>query len=390
MTKPNVVYLMQTHFSQRDYQRFGVENCIGRGYPTEIWVLVHVLNPDYARIVMEPEVDADCPIRKFRSLDDVLSAINQLPMNSFVINELPYGFKTKKIYAALVQNKIRSIFLSLGALPLACPSLAEKVWTKLEMMTFERFIDYVYRFLFPRNGMLYQPIQVLSGNYGHSDDRNKNTTIEAHSFDYDVFLDHPATDAVEPTAVFLDEYLPYHPDYRWMGIRPYSEPSTYFRQLNTFFDWIEESLQLQIVIAAHPRAEYDKHPGIFKHRTVLQGNTAKLIRTCSLTIGHFSTANSFAALYGKPVTFISSHSMAAHYGKHIESMASWFNKPVLYMDDRKTWGNAESLLSVDRDAYTKYITNFIKTPGSPDRKIWDIIFDRLEAFYSQYAEIKEI
>ena len=97
--------------------------------------------------------------------------------------------------------------------------------------------------------------------------------------------------------------------------------------MNNFFKLIEDQLGLEVIIAAHPRSNYENHPDYFKGRKCIRGQLVKLARECKLILAHDSTALSFASLLYKPVVFVTSSELNSSFqGPSIIEMAKYFGK----------------------------------------------------------------
>ena len=110
--------------------------------------------------------------------------------------------------------------------------------------------------------------------------------------------------------VFLDINLPYHSDLAFCG-RPQIDPVAYYRSLNRFFGLLEREYGIEVIIAAHPRADYDRTT--FEGRQIFRLVTAELVRDAEFVLSHTSTAMSYAVLNAKPLIFIYTDAMAAVY-----------------------------------------------------------------------------
>ena len=203
-------------------------------------------------------------------------------------------------------------------------------------------------------------------------------TIRAHSFDYDIFLKLRGQECVGDTAVFLDEYMPFHPDYVHQGIEPFSTAGEYYPQLCRIFARIEEKTGLKVVVAAHPRADYASHDrDYFEGRPVISGKSAELVRDCRMVILHASTAVGFAALFEKPMVFVTTDSLdASRMGPFIKTMATGFGQKPLNADQEDYV--LERAPDVDVQACRQYVHRYIKTPGTPDIPCWEIFLNNIQ------------
>lgn len=107
-------------------------------------------------------------------------------------------------------------------------------------------------------------------------------------------------------AVFLDQYIPYHPDFALSGIK-IDDPEKYFKLINNFFDRFEKFHNIPIEIALHPKSKYISNP--FNGRRIHSKETLNLILNSKIVIGHSSSALSFAALENKPIILIGTDTM---------------------------------------------------------------------------------
>lgn len=198
--------------------------------------------------------------------------------------------------------------------------------------------------------------------------------VFTHAHDYDRVLEAGLTPDTTGPAVFLDEFMPFHPDWAHLGMAPPIGADEYYGALRSLFTELEGRHGLRVVIAAHPRASY-REPW-FGPREVHFGQTCELVRQAPLVIAHMSTALSYAVLYRKPVLFATQDRLAAHYptGPAIERMAEVLGGRPLNLDRLPAqW----ELPVVDEAAYARYREQYIKRPGTPDLPLWAIFADYL-------------
>jgi len=106
--------------------------------------------------------------------------------------------------------------------------------------------------------------------------------------------------------VFLDIYYPYHPDAVVMGLRlPPAE--WYFCMINRYFEEIERSLGVVVVIAAHPKAMKYRSQNPFGKRKIVFDCTPEAVRGADFVLTHFSNSKNCAVVANKPIIFLTSH-----------------------------------------------------------------------------------
>ena len=137
--------------------------------------------------------------------------------------------------------------------------------------------------------------------------------------DYDKILEleansHPKID--DKYIVFVDQYYPLHPDYKewypnfdWDALAP-----SYYRSMNRFFEAVEKEYNCNVVIAAHPSADYTCNP--FNGRKIYQYKTVELVKDSLGVILHSSNSLNFVIYYDKPICFVSNKSMKV--AEHLE------------------------------------------------------------------------
>ncbi|CAA7621672.1 hypothetical protein [Magnetospirillum sp. UT-4] len=203
--------------------------------------------------------------------------------------------------------------------------------------------------------------------------------ILAHSYDVETWRRRIAQGRPDRSdiAVFLDQNIPYHRDMKDTG-DCVALAGAYHAAMRGLFDRIEAELGLEVVIAAHPRAEYgDSQP--FGRRRMVVGDTPGLVAASRLVIGHWSTAASFAVLAGVPLLFcVFSPLLAFH--PQIRNMtfglAGSIGKAVELVDDPAAVDLARAL-EVDPEAYGRYRENYLKTGDSRDAPLWEIVLDEV-------------
>ncbi len=103
--------------------------------------------------------------------------------------------------------------------------------------------------------------------------------------------------------VFIDEYMPFHPDAISLGMK--IEAAKYYEEVESYLDRVSQLFNMPVVIAAHPKADYSKHPECYKGKTILQFKTAELVKNAKLVITHISIAISMALICKIPFLLIS-------------------------------------------------------------------------------------
>lgn len=383
-----IIFFVVSPFNLRDYQRFGIEILQQNDFKVEVWDITPILHPIFYNSYSPPDPFNYEGLTLFRKKNELYSKISVLENSDFVINIIPYNFESLWIYRVLSKSEADYAVFMANALPsisneklkvLICLKKIKKLFKLSPKKVWGLFLS---RIPFRWFGVESAKICLAGGEkclvYHYPTDANTEV-LWAHTLDHDLYLKERNNPSVErPIVVFLDEYLPFHPDFIVAGIKPYIAPDRYYFLLNKFFKLIENQLGLEVIIAAHPRSHYENYPDYFEGRKCIRGQSVKLVRESKLILSHSSTALSFANLFYRPVVFITSSELNRGYqGPFIKEMAKRFGKKPIFIDKDNNidW---EFELTVDKNYYDNYRRDYIKTKHSEDLPFWQIVANRLK------------
>jgi hypothetical protein len=374
-----------TPFSERDYRRFGVPLLAARGFDVDVVDLTDVVNPGY-RGRFDVKESGYTRVRRPRSWREVEEYVRVDPKR-FGIFHLVYDRKTRPLYeifkrwngsyAASCYNMIPFLSVPLSRKLSALPGRISVAWLKkkAEMAWFR---------LRAGDQEVQWPRCVLRGSRRfakhYPGPKNGPRMVWTHSLDYDLFLEAGAPRRIEtPYAVFLDEFLPYHPDYLIeKDMDPRLDPLAYYADLNRFFDQVERQTGLAVIVAAHPRSRYEDMPDLFQGRRWEKDRTVELVRDASLVMAHGSTSVNFAVLYRKPLAFLTTRKDVSYEGGYLWNMARLLGRRTFYIDRAGDF-SWDRVRTVDETLFAAYEADYIKSPGSPIKPFWDIVASYLDA-----------
>jgi hypothetical protein len=201
--------------------------------------------------------------------------------------------------------------------------------------------------------------------------------VPLHTADYEAFLNSGLLTAMRTPqkinkAVFVDQNTPYHVDYNEINARKIV-PDAYYRQLRAAFDAIEDTTGIQIEIAQHPRATYEKNDPRFGGRPIYIGRTMEMIAESDLVLTHHSTAIGLAILMKKPVAFLVSKEL---YQRHpadracFDALCKEVGSPLRFMDQIGE-DLIDGLFNVDPDLYDRYAARYLRHTDAQDAPYWD-------------------
>lgn len=390
MTKiSRVIYLVEASFCKRDYDRFGIETVRNNGFKVEEWDLTPVLHSDiYAKVSVKEPVNFD-GYRLFHTKNEVTEAISALQDETFIVALIFYGFNSYPIFRAISRKGIRYALFTANAIPAINNSSAvQDMLRRLNKgITLKKIVNAIF-FWLPFIYLGIRPAALLLAGGKISASRsvyypvNSDTKIVwGHTLDYDIYLKErenaPITE--KSFGVFLDEDICFHRDYLYEKLAPFATPAKYYEPLRNFFETLKAKYGFDVIVAAHPRSKYEELPDYFGGRPVIKDKTVELVKRSSFVIAHSTTSISYAALFRKPIIFVTTDELkASAQGKVIEKIASQFNKKAINVNDNFDVDWAKELL-IDEKAYAGYRESYIKRSISDDKPFWQIFSDNIKA-----------
>ena len=383
-----VVYLIEQPFDERNFERFGIQSWIDRQWDVEVWDLTPWAHPrvweDFSgRGHGLKQFAGYIPIASGRALEAKLrTAATVLCFVDFT----GAGLRSVRAKAALKRAGAKRIVCAVGTIPVPARDtrlisrLAKTlslgpgaVWRWLSAAFFSRVVA-------PR---IPADWAVISGTESMTLARSSLAVIKAHNFDYDIYLKlmHAGPAGADDYAVFIDQDYCFHLEYAYTDTPAIATAERYFPAICDGLEAISAALGLDIRIAAHPRASYERRQEpCFRKFAVERGRTGEMIKGCRAVVCHDSTAIQYAVLFSKPAIFLTTDELSRAYeGRSIEQAAAALGKKPINLDrvDPRTVDWREEL-RVDLEKYASYRNKYVKTEGSPERPLWSIVIDQVE------------
>jgi hypothetical protein len=382
-----IIFFVGVSFSQRDFDRFGIELLETNGFEVEIWEFTPIVNYHGYKELSSTNCVQFKQHKFIFSKAQAHAEMDKLDKETFVICLIIYP---NFVYHMISQYKVNYALLLATALPVIREKKISLARIKyILQLNPRKLFAYIVGKLFILIGGITPPALILAGGERsltlQPSFSEESEILWTHALDYDIYMKYRNMihSKDKRQAVFLDEDLPFHDDYINLGIKKrIARPEEYYPLLKSFFEIMEKIHAVEIVIAAHPRSRYEEYPDFFGGRPVIKGNTAELVGNASFVISHCSTAINFAVLFRKPIIFVTTNKLRQHQllGPLIENMAFLLKKKVFNLDERPTV-DLEQELCIDDDAYLTYQNLYIKKEGSPAIPFWQIVANRLKQFY---------
>ncbi len=382
--RKKILFFVESTFNQRDYKRFGFEILRARGFEVIVWDFTPLLRKKFYNF----SIPSDSSSIKYKYHEIIADKSDfyrlSLQLNNNIIAIMLFGLRanTKFIFDQLVNNQVLFGFCQLGLIPTRPRKLIEKIFSLIEnpklLLSKSRSF-----FQIGVNNSIYSNFIITGGRgasqYNKYPKNNHTKIIKTHTLDYDLYINDKSKGSVpivhDKYAVFLDEFVPFHPDYLHMDIKPDCSFEDYYPDINRMFNKVESEYNLKVVIAAHPSSDYNKKENPFNKRICIRDETINLVKYSDLVIIHASTAINFAILYNKPILFITSHKYSSRFNKIIQFTSSVFRKTAINIG--KSSLDFDLDMKVDKSLYKSYKERFIKAPGTPEKTVWDIFADNI-------------
>ena len=305
-----IIYLIEQPLDERNFNRFGIQNWINRGWGVEVWDLTPCAYPR----VWVNFIQSGRKLSEFEGYFPIISK-SQLKLRyanlegfTHFIDETGDNYHSIPVKWHLIKmGGIRTI-CAVGTIP-EVGTVRSSVVCKIRkaaangpIKAFTWLINVLIRRLAAPS--IKPGIVIVSGEKSipPPSDGFKQEIIKAHNFDYDIFLKlkESVNFPSEEYAVFVDQDFCFHPDFIFQDIPFPTTPEKYFPALTNGLQKISYELGVGLLVAVHPRSTYQQRGSdYFKGIQIEYGKTAALIRNCRVTVCHYSTAIQFAVLFNK-------------------------------------------------------------------------------------------
>ena len=185
---------------------------------------------------------------------------------------------------------------------------------------------------------------------------SKILKIEDRDFQ-DVLPQEAASLSPAKYIVFIDQYLPFHPD-RALTKLVVSDADLYYKSLIAYFDELENISGMKVIVAAHPKSNYSF--SAFGQRKIIANETEALISRSCLVLAHYSTAVAYAVKHGIPLVFLSSTTATGvDIRRFVLPFARYFNSQCHELGTRIS---QFAMPSIDLERYECYKFDFLTWP----------------------------
>lgn len=382
-----IIYVGYQPITSKFYSDYYVGTSIEKGLYVEYWDISKLYFP---KLNFENSIDF-INIKRIKSFRDLKALLSSVEIKSTIfITNITYEFRVIRLFILLSTFNCSIAFFGRGMLPTPEKLESSKILEILSRFDINRivtglknkFATILKRYKIVKNHDLifragsegYKTI-----GFGYNLELKKSKFIDINYFDYDKYLTSINGEQIirESNCIFLDEYLPYHPDFAMLGIKTVNA-DTYYSQLNNFFDFIENKFNVVVVIAAHPKALKYKSVNPFDGRSIIFDKTCELVRDAAFVMTHYSSSISFPILFKKPILFLTSyeqkitnphsHNLTLYLGEFLNSDV--INFDTICKDDKFE-------LRIDIAKYNDYKYKYLTSMESEGHLSSDIFIETI-------------
>lgn len=390
MTKSAIIILVEAKFNKRDFERYGINYFQMKGYHVEVWdfsLLLTSIQKQINHKIVDPVNFNNLFLINDKT--DFFKRIGHLSKDDQLISTVHINTRSLFIYKEISKKDLSYSILRFNTIPnfterIKIKAKRNSIFQKVKKLNYSGIKEKIQKRI-PLAQLGINPANyVILGTDKYNTSgfpvNSKSKRIYTHSLDYELFrkLHNLKKSHNYNTAIFLDSYFPFHPDLIDKQEDQKINPSDYYPLLCNFFKYIEKQLLLKVVIAAHPRSDYNSFKkDYFGGREIIRGKTAELVMDSKLVLMHNSFSINFPVLFEKPIIFLTSkkiESLIDH--RFIEppsiiAMSEYFNSKLIYLDNHYNINKDDLIINIIHK-YHEFRNNYIKKPNSSNEYFWEI------------------
>lgn len=303
----------------------------------------------------------------------------------FLVTAVPYEPRFFRLHRLLARSPVKLGTVIVGVMPTPEQSGLRRLRQNARYLLDPQKICHILlkraQIALKRLGVVRDFDVVFAAGSAAREQAGKARVVPIHHIDYDEWLDTRADDGRLVSgryAVYLDQFAPSHPDYKFLGLTTPVDPVHYYAFLNAFFSRLEKKYDLNIVIAAHPKSDYPVNP--FAGRKIARSSARALVRHCEFALATYSTALGYAVLDRKPLVFFTTDDIAARdRPRRLDALPAHFatvlGRPCVNLDHPP---EEESRIDpVDAMLYDDYKYRYLvsrQSEGRPSREAYLDLF----------------
>ena len=380
MNEKKIIFVTETPVTIKLKELFFLDVFERNGFELECW---NVHDFYYKHLNSLPDILTSSHIFSFSNMKEVKDRLKlHSRQNTIILLGLDDYFLYRKFFRLFTKHKflIAAIcpYAGISSLPF---TFKEKIMRALSSNIFKKIIPQIqntYYHFYKK----FHKIDLISYRFSSTQPRS----FAINHLDYEHFIkikDNKDKVYDKDYIVFLDTYMPLHPDLRVYNALKYIKPENYQSSLRNFFDKIEQKFQAEVIIAAHPKAVYDNNE--FGNRKIIKYKTNLLVKDAKLVVTQMSNSNAFVLLFNKPVIFITTTEIdrTPKIAFKLHTYANYLNKQVYNIDEYDVDKMEFSEIDIEyRNRYIYYQLTSLETEHLTNEEIlvkeYNKIFDKIK------------
>jgi hypothetical protein len=385
--KPKLAFLVEFPFSDRDLARFGIET-LSSAFDVAVFDISNALHSRSPGI-RTLERTLDSRLLTFETLEDAIFEIERWAP-SFCISNLAPSSARHKIFGILRNNAVFIIKFRLGLTPgdsISSAPFLKRLTNRLKQVSGPTELgQLILRQVFPQKISPEVVDLVVTGGSRARTEMEKigQNILMAHSLDFDSYRRQRQspkyTDLPERFALYIDQDMGFHVDYKFSGLRVPIEAKQFYDDLNDYFRRFTKSTGLPIVVCPHPKS----NPSLIRDRLhgvqITLEPTVRVTSQATCVLAHNSTALSFAVAWNKPAVLLADRRLLKSWeGPFVTALAEALGSRIDRIDQNR---DSEPLPigAPSCGHYSKYLSEYLSEVAEDPRGTWEIVRDALVAY----------
>lgn len=382
MNTKKLVFLFVTPALVNDDKKYSLQKLVDRGLKVEIWDLTPAVMPDIEKTITQKRFYS--PFIHYIRCENIRQIEDKIRMDqkaAFFFPMFDLYYEVRKIYGLFTKYHVRYGYVN----NMVCEQ--DSLVDGFENNTDKRFqIQHIKHGLFNRvwkKIRKYTPAEFIAFGTNENEQgvvkrgvcSNNTLKLHLHTFDYERFMDVEPYEKGQPYCVFLDQYIPFHPD-NLIDAGLKIDAKKYYDELNAILDCIQQKLNVKIIVAAHPRADYNDKKEYLKGYQIEYGKTSELIKGATLVVAHFSTAIGMVPLARVPVAIIDTEliSRIRKFDVLCQRYAEALGAPIIC----KPQDVQKKVLQYDLRKYEDFVEKYMTCNLNMKESLWNEVVEYLE------------
>lgn len=373
----NLIIIEHEPYNHRKRDHYHIESWLSKGVTVSYWDVQKAFNYSKA-IDYNLQEDSEI-VTKFFSIHALKEAILKRDKNKDVfIVETLLRSETIPIINLLTVHAFKWVRINYYLNPtgnIAMPSTWRQKLRRIKLWELPNKIAFKNWSAGPMNR---PDITFVTGNAKPPSLNNSKKVVALNYFDWIEYKSLLGQESLipHPYWVFLDIMLVNHPDGQRQGIKQRIDPHLYFDSMKNFFDQVEKSTGVPVVIASHPKANYQNNE--FGQRDIIKFQTPKLIMHSRGVLTHGSLSISTALFAKKPLVYFyfgKLFNQNPHFSSLLYRMQQVKEKLDVTVIDASQEGLPNPPPAPNLQKYQDYIDSYYV--GDPNSDNFEIIFKEL-------------